>query len=141
MLSACSDNKLAAIDFQHMEYGLSIKQTGMRNNSHQVQLKNLHRRVQMLAEGGEWVEVEVTGLKQDLSEMEGQVESLSVENKLFDTSRSYQSSWFQDRYPVVILQSIIERINGVFTVLVGLYDSINACLGAHIDSRNGIFAS
>lgn len=74
------EHKFAGLDAQRMAQDRSIKQCEVRANSHQHQLKDLQERVQMLAQGGEWMETEVDGMERVITDLQGEVEGLTVEN-------------------------------------------------------------
>jgi cell division protein FtsB len=73
--------KLSRVEGQQMANDIMIKQSEIRTNGNALQIKRLNDRSQMLAEGGEWVETEVTELKKDFEGLHEEVEILKLENK------------------------------------------------------------
>ena len=74
------DHKFAGLDAQRMAQQDNIKQHDIRANSHQVQLKSLHEKTQMLAQAGEWMEITVGETQQELTDLQREVEGLKTEN-------------------------------------------------------------
>jgi chromosome segregation ATPase len=75
------NTRFAAIDTQQKAQGLSVEQSEVKLNSHQLQIKNLGDRVTLLAEGGEWAEGEIGEVKRDLETLREEVESLELDNQ------------------------------------------------------------
>jgi chromosome segregation ATPase len=75
------NSKFAAIDTQQKAQDLSIKQSEVKLNSHQLQIKGLGERVTMLAEGGEWAEGEISEIKRDIETLREEVELLEMDNQ------------------------------------------------------------
>jgi len=74
------DHKFAGLDAQRMAQQTTTKQHEIRANSQQLQLKGLKEKTQMLAQAGEWMETAVGDTQQELTDLQGQVEGLKVEN-------------------------------------------------------------
>jgi hypothetical protein len=74
-------NRLGQIEGQRMVHETKIKQGEMVANSHAFQIKGLHDRAQMLAEGGEWAEQELTEVKEGSEALQEKVEILELNNK------------------------------------------------------------
>ena len=74
------DHKLAGLDAQRMAQQTMIKQHDIRATSHQVQLKGLNEKTQMLAQAGEWMETTVGETQQELTDLQREVGGLKIEN-------------------------------------------------------------
>jgi len=74
------DHKFAGLDAQRMAQQTTIKQHEIRANSQQLQLKGLKEKTQMLAQAGEWMEITVGEVQQELTDLRGEVEGLTIEN-------------------------------------------------------------
>ncbi|KAH0286117.1 hypothetical protein M436DRAFT_78186 [Aureobasidium namibiae CBS 147.97] len=77
------DHEFAGLDAQRMAQQTTIKQHDIRVNSHQVQLKGLNDKAQMLAQAGEWMETAVGETQQELTDLQREVEGLKIENVNF----------------------------------------------------------
>jgi hypothetical protein len=75
--------KLSRVEGQQMANDIMIKQSEICTNGNALQIKRLNDRAQMLAEGGERVETEVTELKKDHEGLHEEIEILKLENKGF----------------------------------------------------------
>ncbi|KAI4716717.1 hypothetical protein E4T48_07087 [Aureobasidium sp. EXF-10727] len=76
-----ADAKFAALDSQRMEQEKSVKGCEIRLNSHGLQLQNIKDRVKMLAEGGEWMEGELTKMNKRCEALQDNVKELKGDNK------------------------------------------------------------
>lgn len=74
------NDKFASLDAQRMAQETMIKQCEVRVNSHQLQLKALNDKTQMLAQGGEWMEAETSDTNRVVTDLRGEGEGLKLAN-------------------------------------------------------------
>ena len=75
------NRKFARFDAQRMETEKLAKQCEIRVNSYGVQLQGLKDRVKMLADGGEWMEAELTKIAARFEVLQQENEKLNKRNK------------------------------------------------------------
>ena len=118
------NHKFAGLDSQRMAQQTTIKQHDIRANSHQVQLKGLNEKTQMLAQAGEWMETAVGETQQDLTDLQREVEGLKTENvNLRDEVRGLKQEVcrFKEREEVWEARlSALEQVTGRKVLLAGI---------------------
>jgi chromosome segregation ATPase len=69
------------LEAQLMALEIQVKQEELRDNSHALQIKGLHDRARMLAEGGEWAEQEIAEMKENTEALQEEFDFLKLENE------------------------------------------------------------